>query len=65
MNIDRVDAFLVDLPTTHPLQLSMTTMRGQTLLIAQLHNSIHISDCARVLLSGYQCGTTGEAARHH
>jgi muconate cycloisomerase len=43
VNIDRVDAFLVDLPTTHPLQLSMTTMRGQTLLIAQLHNSIHIS----------------------
>jgi hypothetical protein len=34
--IETVDTLLVDLPTTRPLQLSMTTMRGQTLLIVDL-----------------------------
>jgi hypothetical protein len=36
--IETIDTFLVDLLTTRPLQLSMTTVRRQTLLIAQLHN---------------------------
>jgi hypothetical protein len=39
--IETVDTLLVGLPTTRPHQLSMTTMRGQTLLIAQrpdVHN---------------------------
>jgi hypothetical protein len=38
--IETVDTLLVDLPTTRPHQLSMTTMRGQTLLIAQ-HPDVH------------------------
>jgi hypothetical protein len=39
--IETVDTFLVDLPTIRPQQPSMTTMRGQMLLIAQrpdVHN---------------------------
>jgi muconate cycloisomerase len=33
-----VETLVVDLQTTRPHQLSMTTMRGQVLLIAQLHS---------------------------
>jgi hypothetical protein len=35
-SIETIDTFLVDPPTTRPLQLSMSTMHGQTLLIAQI-----------------------------
>jgi len=37
--IDRIETFLLDFPTIRPHQLSMTTMRGQTLLIVRLHMS--------------------------
>jgi len=37
--IDRIETFLLDLPTIRPHQLPMTTVRGQTLLIVRLHMS--------------------------
>ena len=37
--IDRIETFLLDLPTIRPHRLSMTTMHGQTLLIVRLHGS--------------------------
>jgi muconate cycloisomerase len=39
IKIDRIETFLLDLPTIRPHRLSMTTMRGQTLLIVRLHMS--------------------------
>ncbi len=35
--IDRVETFLVDLPTIRPHQLSMATMNGQTLMLVRLY----------------------------
>ncbi|QIL80690.1 muconate cycloisomerase [Diaphorobacter sp. HDW4A] len=37
--IERVETFLVDLPTIRPHQLSMATMNGQTLMLVRLHCS--------------------------
>lgn len=37
--IETIETFLVDLPTIRPHQLSMTTIRGQTLLIARIRTS--------------------------
>ncbi len=37
--IDRVETFLVDLPTIRPHQLSMATMNGQTLMLVRLYCS--------------------------
>jgi len=37
--IERVETFLVDLPTIRPHQLSMTTMNGQTLMLVRLYCS--------------------------
>jgi hypothetical protein len=36
--IETIDTFQVDLPTIRPLARSMTAMRWQTRLIAQLRN---------------------------
>jgi muconate cycloisomerase len=36
IRIDKVETILVDLPTIRPHELSMTTMRGQTLLIVRI-----------------------------
>jgi muconate cycloisomerase len=38
-SIERVETILVDLPTIRPHELSMTTMRGQTLLIVRIFTS--------------------------
>ncbi len=37
--IEKVETFLVDLPTIRPHELSMTTVRRQTLLIVRIHTS--------------------------
>jgi len=37
--INEIETFLVDLPTIRPHKLSMTTMRGQTLLIVRVRTS--------------------------
>jgi muconate cycloisomerase len=37
--IEHVETFLVDLPTIRPHQLSMTTMKGQTLMIVRITTS--------------------------
>lgn len=37
--IEQVETFLVDLPTIRPHQLSMTTMKGQTLMIVRIATS--------------------------
>jgi len=37
--IERVETFLLDLPTIRPHKLSMATMQGQTLMIVRLHCS--------------------------
>jgi muconate cycloisomerase len=37
--IERVESFLVDLPTIRPHQLSMATMNGQTLMLVRLYCS--------------------------
>ncbi|MFG1394754.1 muconate/chloromuconate family cycloisomerase [Xanthobacter agilis] len=37
--IDRVETFLVDLPTIRPHRLSVATMEGQTLMLVRLHMS--------------------------
>ena len=37
--IERIETILVDLPIIRPHQLSMTTMRGQTLLIVRVHTT--------------------------
>jgi muconate cycloisomerase len=37
--IERVETFLVDLPTIRPHRLSMTTMSGQTLMLVRIHTS--------------------------
>ncbi len=37
--IENVEAILVDLPTIRPHQLSMTTMKGQTLMILRIRMS--------------------------
>jgi muconate cycloisomerase len=37
--IERVETFLVDLPTIRPHRLSMTTVSGQTLLLVRIHAS--------------------------
>ncbi|HLS16444.1 MAG TPA: muconate/chloromuconate family cycloisomerase [Paenalcaligenes sp.] len=37
--VERIETFLVDLPTIRPHQLAMTTMRGQTLMLVQIHCS--------------------------
>ena len=37
--IERVETFLLDLPTIRPHQLSMATMNGQTLMLVRLHCS--------------------------
>ena len=37
--IERVETFLVDLPTIRPHQLSMATMNGQTLMLVRLYCS--------------------------
>jgi muconate cycloisomerase len=39
IRIEQVETFLVDLPTIRPHQLSMTTMKGQTLMIVRLRMS--------------------------
>ncbi len=39
VRIEQVEAFLVDLPTIRPHQLSMTTMKGQTLMIVRIRMS--------------------------
>ena len=36
IKIEKVETILVDLPTIRPHELSMTTMRGQTLLIVRI-----------------------------
>ncbi len=38
-SIERVETFLVDLPTIRPHQLSMATMNGQTLMLVRLYCS--------------------------
>ena len=35
--IERIETFLLDVPTIRPHKLSMTTMRGQTLMIVRVH----------------------------
>ena len=35
--IERVETFLVDLPTIRPHRLSMTTMSGQTLMLVRIY----------------------------
>ena len=37
--IEKVETFLVDLPTIRPHELSMTTVLRQTLLIVRIHTS--------------------------
>ncbi|CAN7352521.1 muconate/chloromuconate family cycloisomerase [Bosea sp. LjRoot9] len=37
--IEQVETFLIDLPTIRPHQLSMTTMKGQTLMIVRIRTS--------------------------
>ena len=37
--IERVETFLVDLPTIRPHRLSMTTMSGQTLMLVRIYTS--------------------------
>lgn len=37
VTIERVETFLLDLPTIRPHQLSMATMNGQTLMLVRLH----------------------------
>src|SRR3984957_50279 len=37
--IERVETFLVDLPTIRPHKLSMTTMSGQTLMLVRIYSS--------------------------
>ncbi|MGE8317450.1 MAG: muconate/chloromuconate family cycloisomerase [Comamonas sp.] len=37
--VERVETFLLDLPTIRPHQLSMATMNGQTLMLVRLHCS--------------------------
>ncbi len=39
VKIEQVETFLVDLPTIRPHQLSMTTMKGQTLMIVRIRMS--------------------------
>jgi len=39
VKIDRVETFLVDLPTIRPHRLSVATMQGQTLMIVRLYAS--------------------------
>lgn len=39
LTIDRVETFLVDLPTIRPHKLSVATMEGQTLMIVRLYAS--------------------------
>jgi muconate cycloisomerase len=39
LRIEQVETFLVDLPTIRPHQLSMTTMKGQTLMIVRIRMS--------------------------
>lgn len=39
LKIDRVETFLVDLPTIRPHKLSVATMEGQTLMIVRLYAS--------------------------
>ena len=39
LRIERVDTFLVDLPTIRPHKLSMTTMSGQTLMLVRIYAS--------------------------
>ncbi len=39
VRIESVETFLVDLPTIRPHQLSMTTMKGQTLMIVRIRMS--------------------------
>ena len=36
VTIDSIETLLVDLPTIRPHQLSMTTMKGQTLMIVRI-----------------------------
>src|ERR1700735_1633816 len=37
--IERVETFLIDLPTIRPHKLSMTTMSGQTLMLVRIYSS--------------------------
>jgi len=37
--VERIETFLVDLPTIRPHQLAMTTMHGQTLMLVQIYCS--------------------------
>ncbi|MFT0852006.1 muconate/chloromuconate family cycloisomerase [Achromobacter sp. F4_2707] len=39
VTVDRVETFLLDLPTIRPHQLSMATMNGQTLMLVRLYCS--------------------------
>ena len=39
VTIDSIQTLLVDLPTIRPHQLSMTTMKGQTLMLVRIHCS--------------------------
>jgi muconate cycloisomerase len=39
VRIEQVETFLVDLPTIRPHQLSMTTMKGQTLMVVRIRMS--------------------------
>jgi muconate cycloisomerase len=39
VRIEQIETFLVDLPTIRPHQLSMTTMKGQTLMIVRIRMS--------------------------
>src|SRR5690554_7627497 len=39
VTIERVETFLVDLPTIRPHQLSMATMNGQTLMLVRVYCS--------------------------
>ncbi len=39
LTIEKIETFLVDLPTIRPHKLSMTTMRGQTLLIVRIRTA--------------------------
>ncbi|NLA88878.1 MAG: muconate cycloisomerase [Alcaligenaceae bacterium] len=39
VTIDNIQTLLVDLPTIRPHQLSMTTMKGQTLMLVKIHCS--------------------------
>ena len=50
--IERIETILVDLPIIRPHQLSMTTMRGQTLLIVRIHTTDDIVGLGEGTTSG-------------